>query len=113
MKRGFRLSKPADFNRVRRSGKSLGHRFLSLVTLPNKLGKVRVAVSAGRAVGNAVSRNRAKRILRAAIKPFLADIKPGQDIVLIAREGIRERKSTDLHEVLKGLLKKAKLIDNQ
>lgn len=111
MKRGFRLSKPADFKRVRRLGKSYAHPFLVLITLPNELGKVRVAVSAGRAVGGAVLRNRAKRLLRAAIQPELERIKAGQDIVLIARDGIRERTSTEVNNALKGLLQKATLIE--
>ncbi len=110
MKRGFRLSRPADFKRVRRLGKSVAHPFVVLVSLPNDLGKLRVAVAAGRAVGMAVQRNRAKRLLRSAMLPLVDQIAAGQDILLIARAGIRESKSPQVQEVLAGLLKRAALI---
>jgi ribonuclease P protein component len=110
VKRGFRLSRPADFKRVRRLGKSYAHPFVVLIAMPNELGKVRVAVAAGKPIGGAVLRNRAKRLLRAGMLPLLERISPGQDIVLIAKAGIREKKSTQVKEVLVGLLQKGKLL---
>jgi ribonuclease P protein component len=110
VKLGFRLSRPADFKRVRRLGKSYAHPFVVLIAMPNELGKVRVAVAAGKPIGGAVVRNRAKRVLRAGILPLLEWISSGQDIVLIAKAGIREKKSTQVKEVLAGLLQKGKLL---
>ena len=110
MKRGFRLSRPTDFKRVRRSGKPYAHPFLVLIVLPNELGKVRVATAAGRALGGAVLRNRAKRVLRAAIEPLLERINPGHDIVLLARPDIRDAPSLQVQAVLQTLLRKAKLV---
>jgi ribonuclease P protein component len=45
----------------------------------------RFAVVAGRQVGPAVRRNRAKRRLRAIVRARLEDISPGWDCLLIAR----------------------------
>ncbi len=109
MKRGFRLSRPADFKRVRRLGRSYAHPFLVLLVLPNDIGKVRVAVAASRAVGGAVQRNRAKRVLRAGILPLLERIASGHDLVLIARAGIADAKAQQTGEALGELLQKAKL----
>ncbi|MGH2581638.1 MAG: ribonuclease P protein component [Anaerolineales bacterium] len=110
MKRGFRLSRAADFKRVRRMGKKIAHPFLALSALPNDLGAVRVGVMAGKTVGTAVKRNRAKRVMRAAMQPFLTQIKPGYDIVLIAKGDILENKSPQVAGALAELLRKASLL---
>ena len=110
MKQGFRLSKPADFKRVRRLGKSYTHPFLVLVVLANELAQVRVGVTAGRTVGGAVQRNRAKRVLRAAIQPLLERIAPGHDLLLIARPGVGEAGSPQTQDALARLLQRAKLV---
>jgi ribonuclease P protein component len=110
VKRGFRLSRPADFKRVRRLGRTYTHPFLVLVVHTNDLARVRVAVAAGRSVGGAVQRNRAKRVLRAAIQPQLERIAPGHDLLVIAKSAVRDATSTQAHEVLAKLLNRAKLI---
>ena len=110
LKRGVRLQKPADFKRVRRQGKSHAHPFVVLISRPNDLDQIRVGVSAGKRVGNAVQRNRAKRLLRAGMTPLLHTLRPGHDIVLLAREAILQAKSQDVHQALESLARRAKLI---
>jgi ribonuclease P protein component len=110
VKRANRLSKSVDVKRVRRNGKKTAHPFLLLVALPNEQKGLRVAITAGRAVGGAVQRNRAKRVMRAAIQPWLGEIKPDTDILLMARPEILPAKSPVVMEALQGLLKRAKLL---
>lgn len=69
-----------------------------------------MGVAAGRSVGGAVQRNRAKRVLRAAMQPLLEHIKPGHDLVLIARQGILTSSSPQAHGALERLLQRAKLL---
>ena len=54
------------------------------------------AAVAGRRVGGAVQRNRARRILRAAWLQVATQVAEGQDAVLVARAGIRGAKTQDL-----------------
>ena len=77
MKRRFRLTRSTDFKRVRRSGKSYAHPLVVLYALKSDQAGVRVGVSAGLAVGNAVKRNRAKRLLRAAMNELITADSPG------------------------------------
>ncbi len=88
VKRKFRLTRSTDFKRVRRFGKSYAHPLVVLVALPNELEKTRLAVAAGRSIGGAVERNRAKRLLREAIRPNLSLISPGWDCLFLARRPI-------------------------
>ncbi len=84
--RRHRLARSQDFERVRRSGKSYAHPLVVLISLRNQEKNSRFGVAAGRTLGNAVKRNRAKRRLRAALQTLLAQLEPGWDVVLIARQ---------------------------
>jgi ribonuclease P protein component len=59
-------------------------------------GRGDVSVVASRKVGNAVKRNRAKRILRSAWRESTGSAPTGIDVVLVAREGIRGMRTQDL-----------------
>lgn len=112
MKRRLRLTQSADIERVRQYGKSFAHPLLVLVVLANQVGHTRVAVIAGRALGKAVKRNRAKRLIRAAISPYIEIIKPGWDLLLIARRPFAQTDISSAKEILEILLARANLIIN-
>jgi ribonuclease P protein component len=71
---------------------------------------VRVGVSAGLAVGNAVKRNRAKRLLRAAMNGVLTQTTPGSDLLLIARSPLPDADLLQTRAALTNLLKRAGLL---
>jgi ribonuclease P protein component len=108
--RRFRLTKSADFKRVRHLGKSFAHPLVVLIAHPNELESSRIGIAAGRTLGGAVQRNRAKRILRAAIRPLITQIPPGWDILLIARLPLLEVKSHEVQKSLVVLLNRAHLL---
>lgn len=118
MKRGFRLTRSTDIKRVRRSGKSYAHPLMVLYVLKSDLPGMHVGVSAGLAVGNAVKRNRAKRLLRAAMNDLIlaaasrAGPEPGEgsDLLLIARAPLPAVKVQETREALSTLLKRAGLL---
>ena len=110
MQRKFRLTRSTDFKRVRRTGKSYAHPFVVLVVQASEAPKVRVGVTAGRSVGGAVQRNRAKRLLREAIRPLLPDLLPGWDLILIARKALPAESVQDIRQALTGLLRRAEII---
>ena len=88
MDRKHRLTGSRDFQRVRTSGTSYAHPFVVLVACPNDMPLTRFGVTAGRQLGSAVRRNRAKRRLRAALDTLRPHILPGWDAVWIARTGV-------------------------
>jgi ribonuclease P protein component len=110
VKRSFRLTRSTDFKRVRRFGKSYAHPLVVLYVKKSDGLGVQVGVGAGLSVGNAVKRNRAKRLLRAAISDLLPRTVPGSDLVLIARSPLPESDLYQTRAALENLLKRAGLI---
>jgi ribonuclease P protein component len=111
VKRSFRLTRSADINRVRRSGKSYAHPLVVLYVLKSDLPGPLVGVSAGLAVGNAVKRNRAKRLLRAAMNDLIPATAPGLEMLLIARAPLAAANVFQTREALSILLKRAGLLN--
>ncbi len=112
MQRRFRLSRSEDFKRVRRTGKSYAHPLVVLVaqasdkTSPH----IRVGVAAGKTTGTAVHRNRAKRLLREAMRPLLPLLASGWDLILIARPPLVTASLTDTRSALLNLLQRARIL---
>jgi ribonuclease P protein component len=73
-------------------------------------GSGNVAFVAGRRVGGAVVRNRARRVLRAAWRELQPRVESDSDIVLIARSAIRGAKTQDLVAELNQLLRRARVL---
>jgi ribonuclease P protein component len=111
VKRNFRLTRSTDFKRVRRFGKSYAHPFILLVALPAEAERTLIGVSAGRSVGSAVDRNRAKRLIREAIRPFLPALQPGWNILLIARKPILQAQFTVIQSSLEILLTRGQILN--
>ena len=111
MKRRFRLTRSTDFERVRRFGKSYAHPLIVLIALPNEMDISRFATAAGRSIGNAVQRNRAKRILRETVRPQIPMIASGWDVVLLARKPMSTADFRDVEVALNNLLSQANLLE--
>ena len=92
-KRG-RLTRSAEFERIRRQGRSHGNRYLVLYMFPREAGsgsaESRLGVSVSRRVGGAVDRNRVKRLLREAFGAEAAKLPAGSDAVVVARPDVLE-----------------------
>lgn len=65
---------------------------------------MRVGVAAGRSIGNAVQRNRAKRRLRASIQPFLEQIQKGIDLIILARKPLLQASFSQINQAMARIL---------
>jgi ribonuclease P protein component len=115
VQRKFRLTRSEDFKRVRRSGRSYAHPLVVLIVLnneKNQQGNLRIGVTAGRTIGTAVKRNRAKRILREAIRTLLPNLATHADLILIARAGLTSATLSETREALLKLVQRAQLLSS-
>lgn len=100
-----------DIQRVRQNGKSLAHPLFVLIYLHDpQIDHALVGVIASKAVGGAVERNHAKRLLRAAADELMEQIDPQTMVLLIARQRILEHDSDEVRQVLESQLEKAALL---
>jgi len=111
--RNYRLKQSSEFMRVRRFGKFYAHPLLVLIALNVPGEKSNVGVVAGRSIGKAVARNRAKRMLREAVRPFLSQLIPGYHIILLSRRPILDANLDEIQDALRQLLYKAHLLHDE
>ena len=99
-----------DYRRIYSRGKSVVTPQIVIYIFKNRLNKKRVGITTGKKIGNAVKRNRARRIIREAVRVLLPDMKEGFDLILVARGKTPFLKSTDIKECLLREFKKAGIL---
>jgi ribonuclease P protein component len=110
MNRQYRLRRNSDFRRVRQIGKSYASPLMVLAFLRNELDHNRFGFVVSKQLGKAVERNKIKRRMREAARLRLAKIKPGFDLVLIARKPAGQASYHDIAQAMDHLLESANLL---
>ncbi|MFN3706038.1 MAG: ribonuclease P protein component [Thermoflexales bacterium] len=108
-----RLSGRRDFARVREVGRRWHGTYLTLSAAPShdQHAPTRVGFVTARKVGGAVQRNRARRLLREAVRALSAGLPNGWDLVLIAHPPIANRAThvANVQKELEWLLTQARI----
>ncbi len=108
----YRLRHTADVALVKRYGKSARHPLIILLIRKNNLDVSRFAFVASKRVGNAVVRNRRRRLMREAVRLHLPNLRGGSDCVLIARQGNDDMPFSEMETAVSRLLHRVHLFAN-
>lgn len=99
-----------DFARAYKRGRSYVDARVILYVNKNRVGHTRVGITASRKIGGAVVRNRARRVIRAALAETLPPDVGSYDLVFVAR-GITPRlRSGQVAKAVAGALRAAGLV---
>ncbi|HSG17761.1 MAG TPA: ribonuclease P protein component [Anaerolineae bacterium] len=110
MQRRYRLRHASDFEQLREHGWRFHHPLLVLVVRDNGTSVSRFGFSAGRQVGKATARNRAKRLLREAVRRRQGRILYGWDCLFIARRAAAESSLAQIDDAVGRVLSRAQLL---
>jgi ribonuclease P protein component len=109
MTKRWALTKRAQYLAVYRSGKAWVNNLIVMKALPNECEFSRYGFSVAKNIGKAVVRNRIRRLLREISR--IIPVKPGWDIVFIARPAAVTADYQELRKSVETLLLRAHLIN--
>jgi ribonuclease P protein component len=109
MTKRWALTKRAQYLAVYRSGKAWVNNLIVMKALPNECEFSRYGFSVTKNIGKAVVRNRIRRLLREISR--ITPVKPGWDIVFIARPAAVTADYQELRKSVETLLLRAHLIN--
>lgn len=99
-----RIRKRQDYLRIYQQGKRVYSRNFTIITCPNQAEIRRLGTTVSKKVGNAVQRNRVKRLLREFFRLNKQKLPASKDIVIIAKRGIPPLTYKDVYAELEGRL---------
>jgi ribonuclease P protein component len=110
MQHTYILKTNNDFKRIYNRGKSFVSTGIVVYVAKNGVGINRIGLTVSKKIGNAVKRNRAKRVMREAFRHLEYRLKNGYDIILVARGKTVFLKSTEITRFLNDLFIKAGIL---
>ncbi|MDQ0061524.1 ribonuclease P protein component [Paenibacillus harenae] len=111
MHRKLRLRNRGDFSRIYRGGKSFANgQFVVYWSKQPDADPFRLGVSASKKIGNAVMRNRMRRMVKEIVRHQADRIAPKTDLILIVRKPATAMKMKEMEKSVLHVLKKAGLL---
>ncbi|MBN2569652.1 MAG: ribonuclease P protein component [Deltaproteobacteria bacterium] len=98
-----RITKRRDYLRIYKEGGRIGSGNFVVILGNNQSGKTRLGVAVSKRVGNSVTRNRIKRLIREFFRLRKDSLPGSKDIVIVAKKDISSMKCEDVCKELERL----------
>ncbi|MBH5319300.1 ribonuclease P protein component [Paenibacillus sp. GSMTC-2017] len=111
MRRKLRLRNREDFSRIYRGGKSFANgQFVVYWSKQRIADPFRLGVSTSKKIGNAVMRNRMRRMVKEIVRHLENRIVPNTDLILIVRKPATTMTLKEMEKSINHVLKKSGLL---
>ncbi len=105
----YRLKKNDEFKKVYNNGNSKANRLLVIFFLKNHCSYNRVGFSVTKKIGNSVTRNRIKRLMKESYRLNSHKIKEGYDIIFLPRNKAKDTSYKKIESAMIHLFKISRL----
>ena len=113
MQKQYRVKKSREIELILKEKNFKSNPFMTIYKKKTETGHFRYAISVGKKIGNAVERNRCKRLITAVIDNLNINLESSYDIFIIARPKIKELSYSELYKQIEYLFKKHKLLKGE
>jgi ribonuclease P protein component len=107
------LRSPRDFAAIQAGSRTRSDRLLVVRIAPNRLEVTRFGFSTGRRLGGAVIRNRIRRRLREILRALGPRLRPGSDVLVVARPPAVAATFQELRQALERLLRQSGVLRDE
>ena len=112
MKKSYRIKREKEFQQIIYKKDSYANRnFVLYIEPASDNAHFRVGLSVGKKIGNAVMRNRVKRLMRQSLFELKDQINPNMNIILIARPKVAGLSLNEVKQNIEHVFKLANIIE--
>lgn len=109
MEKKQRIRKNSEFRYIYRRGRSYSNEKVVLYLFRNRKDYNRIGISVSKKVGNSVTRNRIKRLIRESYRVNSDLFIKGYDLIFIARNGIKKANYYEVQNAVFNVIRKGGL----
>lgn len=111
MQKRYRVKKSKEIEQIMKRGRSKSNPHFIIYKYPKPENQnFRMAISVGKKVGNAVTRNKVKRYIRNVMNEHKKEIQADFDFFIISRKGVADLDYVTFKNSLENLLRKSNII---